>query len=290
MRQTATIQDRINTAYAGLSDKLQIAAKYVADNPVDVATRSLRSVAATSGVSPATFSRLARALGYTDYEQLREDGREAVERRVSPLSERAHAQRIATSGHGPDAILQNQTGACIANIETLQASLDVTRLEAAVKHLDQARTVLLVAAKGSAGVMDYFGYMAQWFKSNWKIVGRNGTELAPALSRLGKDDVVLALSQAPYAHRTIAALRTAKEAGATTIIITDSRTSPALQFSDFGFITSTESPQFFSSYAATLVLMETMISMLLARSGPEAETMIRAAEIQIDRLGENWAS
>lgn len=290
MSQAITIQDRINGAYAGLSGKLQIAAKYVADNPVDVATRSLRSVATTSGVSPATFSRLARALGYADYEQLREDGREAVERKVSPFSERAHTLRISSTDQSCAAILERQAAACVANIENMQNSIDVSRLDAAVQCLHEARTVLLVGAKGSAGVLDYFGYMAQWFKANWKTVGRNGTELSPSLSRLGKGDAVFALSKAPYAHRTIAALDVARRAGATTIVITDSRTSPALQFSDFGFIIPTESPQFFSSYAATLVLMEGIVSMLLTRAGQEAEDMIRAAEIQIDRLGENWAS
>lgn len=290
MSQTITIQDRINGAYAGLSGKLQIAAKYVADNPVDVATRSLRSVATTSGVSPATFSRLARALGYADYEQLREDGREAVERKVSPFSERAHTLRISSTDQGCAAILERQAAACVANIGNMQDGMDVSRLDAAVQCLHEARTVLLVGARGSAGIVDYFGYMAQWFKANWKTVGRNGTELSSSLSRLGKGDALFALSKAPYAHRTIAALDVARRAGATTIVITDSRTSPALQFSDFGFIIPTESPQFFSSYAATMVLMEGIVSMLLTRAGPEAEDMIRAAEIQIDRLGENWAS
>lgn len=290
MSRTATIQDRINDVYAELSGKLQIAAKYAAENPVDLATRSLRSVASTSGVSPATFSRLARALGYRDYEQMREDSREVVERKMSPLSERAHGLRVAASGQGSAAMLQNQAAACVANIEDLHNTIDPARLDAAVECLHAARTVLLVGAMGSAGITDYFGYMAQWFKANWKIVGRNGTELSPSLSRLEPGDVVFALSKTPYARRTIAALKVAREAGATTLVITDSRTSPALQFSDHGFVTSTESPQFFSSYAATMVLMEAIISMLLARAGPEAEEMIRAAELQIESLGENWAS
>lgn len=290
MIETASIQDRINGAYGGLSEKLRIAAKFVAENPVDVATRSLRSVASTSGVSPATFSRLARALGYNDYEQMREDGREAVERKLSPMSERAHALRIAASEQESATILQHQAAACITNIENLHSTLDPQRLDAAVQKLHDARTVLLIAAMGSAGVMDYFNYMAQWFKANWKTVGRNGTELSPSLSRLGPTDVVFALSKSPYARRTIAALELAKKSGATTIVITDSRTSPALRFSDYGFVTATESPQFFSSYAATIVLMEAIVSMLLARAGPDADKMIRAAEIQIDRLGESWAS
>jgi DNA-binding MurR/RpiR family transcriptional regulator len=287
---TTTIQDRINGSYADLSDKLQLAAQYVAENPVDVATRSLRAVASSSGVSPATFSRLARALGYSDYEALREDARAAMAQKLSPLSERAHSMRIAASGQGGAAILQRQAAACIANIEALHRTLDPVRLDRAVQELHNARTVLLVGAMGSAGIVDYFCYMAQWFKANWKTVGRNGTALSQSLSQLGPQDVVFALSKTPYARRTIAALKAARQTGATTIVITDSRTSPALQFADHGFVTSTESPQFFSSYAATVVLMEAIVSMLLSHAGTEAEDMIRAAEIQIDHLGENWVS
>ncbi|MDJ0639616.1 MAG: MurR/RpiR family transcriptional regulator, partial [Paracoccaceae bacterium] len=93
MAAQASIEERISKNYAGLSGKLQVAADYVAENPIDVATRSLRSVASTSGVSPATFSRLARALGYADYEALREDGRAAMGRKMASFSERAHALR-----------------------------------------------------------------------------------------------------------------------------------------------------------------------------------------------------
>lgn len=285
-----TIQDRISDTYADLSGKLQIAARFVADNPVDIATRSLRAVAASSGVSPATFSRLARALGYKDYAQMREGGREAVERKISPFSQRAHALLEATSDQGTHGILQRQARACCNNIEEMQTAIDPNRLDAAVQKLHDARTVLLVGAMGSAGIIDYFGYMAHWFKANWKTVGRNGIELGPALSRLEAVDVLFALSKTPYARRTIAALKSARAAGATTIVITDSNTSPALQFADFGFVSSADSPQFFSSYVATMVLMEAIISLLLSRAGPEAEDMIRLAEIEIDRFGENWSS
>lgn len=290
MAGAATIQDRINGSYADLSDRLQVAAKFVADNPVDIATRSLRAVAASSGVSPATFSRLARALGYDDYEQMREQGRAAVEKQMSPFAERASVLRANAVGRASHEMLHHQAAACIANIHALQTDIDADRLEQAVNAMHRAGTVLLVGSMGSSGLVDYFGYMSQWFKSNWKIAGRNGIELSNALSRLGPRDVVFALSKQPYARRTIAALKAGRERGATTIAITDSRTAPPLGFADHGFVVSSESPQFFSSYAATLVLMETMISMLLAHAGPEAEEMIREAELQIDRLGENWAS
>ena len=58
MDAIVSIEDRISAQYGELSTKLRTAADYVAAHPVEVATRSLRSVAQSSGVSPATFSRL----------------------------------------------------------------------------------------------------------------------------------------------------------------------------------------------------------------------------------------
>lgn len=290
MTQVATIEDRISKSYAGLSGKLKLAADYVAENPIDVATRSLRSVAATSGVSPATFSRLARALGYSDYEQMREDGRAAMGRKMESFSERAHALRSSRQKPEGRVYLQRQAAACIANIETLERDISSEHLEAGVNTLHDAKTVLLVGSLGSSGFVDYFAYLAQWFSRNWLVAGKNGTTLAATLARLGPGDAILAVSKAPYASRTVAALRAGNERGANTLVITDSHSSPTLEFADHVFIVPTESPQFFSSYAATLVLIETIITMLLTRAGPEAEDLIRDAEDQVRNLGEAWSA
>ena len=288
MAQSATIEERISKSYSGLSGKLQLAADYVAENPIDVATRSLRSVASTSGVSPATFSRLARALGYSDYEQMREDGRAAMGRKMASFSERAHALRSGSQPPEGRVYLHRQAAACIANIEYLDRDMPNAQLEAGVDALHKARSVLLVGSLGSSGFVDYFSYLTHWFSKTWQVAGRNGTTLAAAMARLGPQDAILALSKAPYARRTISALKAGKENGVATVLITDSHSSPALEFADHSFIVPTESPQFFSSYAATLVLIETIVTMLLTKSGPEAEDMIRDAEKQIRSLGETW--
>ncbi len=290
MADSATIEERISRSYAGLSDKLQVAATFVAENPLDIATRSLRSVAQTSGVSPATLSRLARALGYNDYEQMREDGREAMGRRMGSFSERAQAIRARTSPADGRALLHRQAAACISNIEYLARDISGDRIEAAVEALHKADRVLLVGSQGSTGSVDYFSYLAHWFDGKFQVAGRNGTTIAAALSRLTQDDVVLAVTKSPYARRTVSALKAANESGVCAIAITDSHTSPALEFTEHAFIVPTESPQFFSSYVATMVLMETIITMLLTKAGSDAEDNIRATEKKIRDLGETWTS
>ncbi len=288
MRERVTIEERISRNYAGLSDKLQVAADYVAENPVDIATRSLRAIAATTGVSPATYSRLARALGYDDYEAMREDGRAAMGRKMESFSERA--QTLRSSSMPPDALvfLHRQSAACIANIEKLDRDMSAATLDAVVDTLHKADHVLLVGSQGSSGFVDFFGYLADWFSPKWSVAGRNGTTLAATMSRLGQRDAIMAISKAPYAKRTIAALKVAQSQGIATIVITDTHSSPALNFASHGFVVPTESPQFFSSYAATLVLIETIITLLLARAGDGAEDMIRAAEEKVHSLGETW--
>ena len=223
---------------------------------MEIATRSLRSLAATNGVSPATFSRLARALGYNDYEELREDARVEMERKVASFSERAQSLRVAAPTLDAKAHLHRQAVVCINDIETLVRDVPEETLERVVGTLDAAKTVLLVGSLGSSGFVDYFSYLTNWFTSNWLVAGRKAMTLGAAMARLGPGDAVLAISKAPYAKRSITALTVAKARGVSVFIITGSHASPALQFADGGFIVPSESPQFFSSYAATLVIIQ----------------------------------
>ncbi len=286
---TTTIEDRISEHYADLSTKLRTAADYVANNPVDVATRSLRSVAHTSGVSPATFSRLARMLGFEDYEEMREAGRVAVGRKLVPFSERARSLRQSGQSQRADEFLHHQAKACVSNITFLDQNISGERLDAAVTALHRAKNVLLIGSMGSSGFVDYFGYQAQWFKSNWSIAGRNGVTAAAALARMEADDAIFVLSKSPYARRSILALQEARRKRLKTVVVTDSHSSPALQFADHFFVVPTETPNFFSSYAATLVLMETMMSLLLMKAGSGAESRVKDTEAHVERLGENWS-
>ena len=284
MQDSHSIEDRIAQAYPALSGQLQAAADFVAGNRVDVATRSLRTLASSSGVSPATFSRLARALGYDDYETLREASRQDVSARQMSFAERAGRLQAEARCAGSADFLTRQAGACIQNITELATATDRTRLNALVDSLHRARKVLLVGSLGSAGIMEYFSYMAGWFAPDWMAAGRNGTTLGSSLSRMGKGDAVFVLSKAPYAARSVRAAELASAQGATVVVVTDSHVCPALRSADHSVIVPTESPQFFSSYTATLVLLEAIMGMLVALSGEAAQTRITRAETLVARL------
>lgn len=283
------IETRIARRYGGLSHKLQEAADYVIAHPVEVATRSLRSVSAASQVSPATFSRLARALDFDSYEALREMSRQAIDAQVVSFAEKAAQLRApACAGHDP-AMLDRQAGACMANIAALAQGLDRVQLQEAVDRLAAARRVLLFGAFASHGITEHLGYLANYIQADWRVASRAGAALGAALEQLTGADVFLTITKTPYARRAVTATQMARETGATTIVLTDNHACPALMHADIGFRVPSDSPQFFSSYVATLALLETLVAMIVAQSEDDLCAKIRDVEKRNSRLGEFWA-
>ncbi len=287
MPEASTIEDRISVGYGNLSAKLRDAADFVVENPVDVATRSLRSISASSGLAPATFSRLARALGFESYEELRELSRSAVGRQFVSFSDKA--QRLQDESDQAEEFWERHVNACVGNIQALGHLIKPERLQDAVDHLHLARNVMLIGSFGTTGIIEYMAYMGNYFASNWFIAGRMGASLSTSLTHMNERDVIVVLTTAPFAKRSILAAEIARERGAQVIVITDSYSCPALNYASVGLVHGTDSPLFFSSYAATVVIVETIIGMLVQRAGPSAKSRIEQVEDRNRRLGEFWS-
>ncbi|NSX54352.1 MurR/RpiR family transcriptional regulator [Parasulfitobacter algicola] len=248
---------RLAQSYATLSEKLQQAADYVVSNPVDVATRSLRYVAQKSDVAPATYSRLARALEYENFEALRDVIRDTMNRRVNSFSQRAkRLQSEHKSGQIGFAAAHME--ACITNIRSLAQDINPDQLEETVARLSDARKVLLVGALGSRGVTEHMAHMAGFLTDDWKMADSLGSGLVA----LDPRDALIVISKPPFAQRALNAAELARENGVFVVVMTDTHACPALRHASTGFIIPTESPHFQSSYTATVFLIETILGML----------------------------
>ena len=68
--------------------------------------------------------------------------------------------------------------------------------------------------------------------------------------------------------------------------ITDNVSSPLCAHCDPLFFIATETPQFFTSHAATLVLLESLIGMVVAKSSADVETRIASVEAKSHEIGD----
>lgn len=278
----AEFETRLAHNYAGLSDTLRRAGDFVAQNPLDTATRSLRAIAAEARIAPASFSRLARALGYESFDSLRDSLRAKLGRQVNSFADRAG--EIEAGGD----FAHRHLSACSVNLETLTRELDYNALQHAAASLVAARRVYLFGALGATGIVEYLSYLAHFCADNWVLVGRQGGSLGGGLAGIGPQDVFIVVTKPPFSARAMRAAELARDQGAEVIVITDDRACPVLPTARHSFIVPTQSPHFYSSYVATLALIEILIGMVVGENGPKAQARIGHIEQSNRRLGETW--
>lgn len=278
-------EQRLAARYDALSARLRDAGDYVTEHPVDVATRSLRSVSQDSGLAPATFSRLARALDYDSFEGLRDAMRRKITRRVNNFADRA--ERLQKDHDAAsDSFFAAHSNACLRNVAQMAETVDMEALHATVERLHGARRVMLFGALGSTGVVEYLAYMADFCAENWTLINRAGSSVGSALSDAGPADALLIVTKPPFSQAAVRAAELAHENGVYVAVITDTHACPALRHASTSFIVPTDSPHFYSSYVATMVLLEGLIGMLVSRAGPKAQERIASVEDSNRRLRE----
>ncbi|MBN2741394.1 MAG: MurR/RpiR family transcriptional regulator, partial [Rhodobacteraceae bacterium] len=131
---SGSFEQRLAAQYGSLSARLRQAGDYIADNPISIATRSLRALASDSKLAPATFTRLAHALEYENFEALREVMRDQIGRRVLPFADRA--DRLQKDTLDPqESFLTHYGTACQDNIAALSAAIEPEQLERVADRL-----------------------------------------------------------------------------------------------------------------------------------------------------------
>ncbi|WP_371168113.1 MurR/RpiR family transcriptional regulator [Aliiroseovarius sp. 2305UL8-7] len=275
-------------AYTDLSDALRAAADFLVANPLDAVTRPLRTVSRISGVSPAAFSRLAKALSYEDFEELREEMRAKIDQRVNNFAARAEELQ-KQHDDGTNRFIDTHFAISQGNLSRTVSSLDEKDLEHSVDLLVNARKVLLLGALGSTGIVEYMSYMANFCSDNWHLANRMGASLGGSLSGMDSRDVLFIVTKPPFASNVIKAAKLAHELGVVVIIITDTHACPALEFASISFVVPADSANFYSSYVTTLFLIETIIGMVVGRSGAAAQERIAEVERHNRQMAEVWS-
>lgn len=270
-----------------LSPQLRRAARFVVQNPGDIATRSQRHVADIAGLPAPTFTRLAHAVGLESYDRLRDLCREDLLQNQILLADRAKAL-VAEGASGEAPLLARHAAATIRNMQTLVERIDTARMADVAAMLARARRVVLVGEMSARGLADYACYLANLSLTGWKVLGGAGESLSAELAALTPGDACIVVSISPYATRAIETAQHVADCGVPVIAVTDNAMSPLAALADYCLFVGTESPQFFPSHVPSMVVFESLIDMVIRERGADAQHHIAAVERQNHRLNEYW--
>lgn len=274
------IRGRIRERFEAMSPELQRAARFLADNGAAVAVSSMRALAAQAGVKPPTMVRLAKALGFPGWEELR-----AVF--ITPLREPVgyapRAMEIVREGHG-----EHLAGAIFD-----AQRLDIARTEAqsaealprVARLLRAAPHVHVAGFRASHAIAFGFAYLYRLFRPTVTLLDGPGATLEMQLRAVNRGDAVLVASFAPYSREARIVAESARQSGAKVIAICDSAVAPIARAADATLTFAPSSPSFFPSIVGGISLAESLLAVVVSQEGRDVVRRIEAAEKQLVESG-----
>lgn len=282
------VLSNLKAAIPELPRGLRSVAKYIIDHPSDFGLDPVRETARKAGVSTYTLIRLAERMGFSTFDELREPFR--------------HALVSATGGDQPlwmESLQQAgelgrvQADASRNTLSIVQRSLehlDPARLQRVVDLLLSANDVYLTAVRASYAMAFYLHYVGRMALPSLQLIPRHMNSAIDDLHTAGDDDVMIAITLTPYSRETIEACQFAQRRGLKLILISDSEIVAPDFNADETLIASVLSTHHFGCYAGMMAVIETLLAMLVAQGGDEAQQRIKSYETLRQESNAYWVA
>lgn len=265
------------SALPSLPSRLQQVGRFVAANDYDATTRSMRDLAAVAGADPAAFTRLAKAIGYSGWDELRAALTEARRpEQSSPFSGRAKGRR-----HGPNpemSLISDKLEAEAAGL----ARISPSAIAGAAKALHGAKRIWISGFRSCRSVAELLNYQLRLFRPDTvQLVGGSGPEdLDLGAFRAG--DAVVVIGFAPYSTASVLSARVAHRTSATLIAIADRVAAPMAEGADHLLqFEAAASPGFFPSLTGAIAIAQSLAAATFMLGGAGAKRRLEETEARL---------
>lgn len=268
------LESQITEAYASLSRRLQQTARFLLDNPQEVAFATVAKLADQAGVTPSTLIRFANSFGFTGFSEMQELFRARLVNELPNYAERIRAVRAAT-GETPDStqLLWEFAEANRHALEGLPSRIDPDDLERALDILEHAEIVHAIGARRSFVVASYVTYALHHIDKRAVLIDGLGGMHGEQVKAIGARDALLVVSFSPYAEETRQAASSAGERNIPLVVITDSSLSPLARLADVALVVQEAEVKSFRGLSASLCLAQALAIALGVRQDRATESV-----------------
>ena len=193
--------------------------EYIEANPDSTLFSTAVELGRRTGTSDATVVRTIKQLGYTGMDELREEIREAIERKITPVGRLQRS--LDWAGAEPAEVLDHMLDLQAQLIVDTRASLSATQFAEAVELLDKAASVFVYGLGPLEHIGHYFALRLERLGVHARAGGLAGFRLADELLNLTRHDVVVLVAYSQVRREIDVVLDQAHEVGAAVLLITD---------------------------------------------------------------------
>ena len=253
------LKKRIKYRIPHLTESQKIVANYIVENPQKFALSSIRDLEKELKTSKATIVRLAQALHYDGFFDLKSAFLKSIRHELDPI------QRYKTFLSGTQersdylSIIAEET---VNNINGTLRLIDNDQIDRAVHLIERAHHVYTVGLGISSYLAELAAYLFNRVSVRANCMVHGGLSFAEQIINLKTDDLIFTFSFPPYSEETIEAASYAQERRIKVVAITDKATSNIVQYSDITFQVSVESVTMSNSIAGSIILLYAFIAQI----------------------------
>lgn len=268
--------DLLRRALPTLPPRLREVGRFLNQHPFDAATRSMRGLAAAAGVNPASFTRLAQALGYTGWDELRDALIEA--RRPAPTAPFSGRVPGARAKGDPAWVVE----AMVATDATGLGRVSTAPLVAAAEALHRAPRAWIAGFRSCRGVAELLNYQLRMFRSDGvQLVGGSGPEDLD-FGGFGAGDAVVVFGFTPYSRASVRTVRAARAEACVIIAIADTPVAPMAEGADHLLLfEAAAGPGFFPSLTGAVSIAQALSAAAFTLGGQKALLRLRQTEARL---------
>lgn len=251
--------DRLQALRAGLPPTAARIADFFMAHAGEVVHMSVTEVAERTGASEGSVISLCQQLGARGFQQVKIALARDLVQPVQFIHE--DLERSDDTSTVIEKIFRSDLQA----LHDTMKALDTSAMEAAVAAIRRARRVELYGIGSAAPIAEDANYRLLRIGVEAKVVVDSHIQAISA-SLTGPDVATITISHSGSTHETVTATRLAKEAGATTICITNFGKSPLLAHADIVLHTMARETRFrteaMTSRIAQLAIIDALIACL----------------------------
>ena len=170
-------------------------------------------------------------------------------------------------------------------LEAMRTDIPGAQFEAAIKLLASARRVVVFGIGPSSALANYFAIQLGRFGIESLAFSQTGLLLADELSRLKKDDLVIALAYSRVYREIETLLARAADVGASKILLTDTLGNVLGKDVDLVLPVARGNADWFSTHTATLGLIEALLVGIAAKRPTETVASLKTLNMLRSELG-----
>lgn len=253
---------------------------FILKHPEEAVFFTATQLAHQLDISDASIVRLAQALGYAGFPQMRRRIRELVRPRLTTVD---RMDKTAGKAGSVEGVIREVLASDLANLQTTIKDLDTGNIITAVDMLNRAGHIYAISLRSAHCLSAFLASSLKFLRRDVTLLKPGTGEILEDLRDTGPNDVVVAFSFPRYTRTTVEVVSYARERGAGVIAVTDSDLSPLYALADVTLAVPYEMGSFVESFTCAMSLVNALVTALAFES--RNDTLQTLGEME-----QSWAS